>query len=168
MLAPPVDSYGSLPAHGAAEREGHSQISRFLPAESAAPLPQHDRQRTETTSTTCARRASTPRSSPPRRVAPDPARRAQGEYIDAGVVAAFSHVWYTAESTAARSPRPGQRALSGAGGKRGQFLGPTLPPAGNTKPRRRCVCRGSSGLVPAAWQHAAAASVIVETGQVEV
>lgn len=50
----------------------------------------------------------------------------------------FRTFWYTAESPAARSPRPGQRALSGADGKRGQFFGPTLPLAGNIKPWRYC------------------------------
>ena len=79
-LAPPVDSYGPLPVHGAAEREGHSQISLLLPAESAAPLPHHGRQRTETTTTTtCARWAPAPRPTPAARVVPSSPRPTQGE-----------------------------------------------------------------------------------------
>lgn len=83
VLAPPVDSYGPLPVHWAAEREGHSQISRFLPAESAVPpLPHHGRQQTETTTTTCAQRASIPQPPQPDCVVPDPPRLKHGEFID--------------------------------------------------------------------------------------
>lgn len=84
-LAPPVDSYGPLPEHRAAEREGHSQISRFLPAESAVLLPHHGRQQSETattTTTTCAQRASTTHSFQLARGVPDPPRPGRGEYID--------------------------------------------------------------------------------------
>lgn len=84
VLAPPVDSYGPLPVHGAAEREGHSQISRFLPAESAVPLPHHGRQQAETTTTTttCAQRASIPHSFQRASVVSNPPRPRRGEYID--------------------------------------------------------------------------------------
>lgn len=48
-------------------------------------------------------------------------------------------------------------------GEWGQPFGLTLPLPGNIKPRRRCAAFGSS-----IWQQRVEASVIVETGQVEV
>lgn len=85
VLAPPVDSYGLLSAHKAAEREVRergalSQISRFLPAEYTERLRLHGRQRAAATTTTCAVRASIPHTFHIVSVVPDPYRPGRGEY----------------------------------------------------------------------------------------
>lgn len=146
-LAPPVDSYGPLPVHRAAEREGHSQISRFLPAESAALLPHHGRQQSETTTTTttCAQRASTPHSFQLSRGVPHPPRPRRGEYIDTTQV---SSLCFRTCLVHDREPRRSvsQARLVNAVWRRRRMrpvFRPDSPPslAGNIKPGR---CSGGS------------------------
>lgn len=88
-MAPPVDSYGSLSVHKAAEREagGEGGTLRFPDFSQPSPLsgclPLHGRQRAEpTTTTTCAVLASIPHTFPTVSVVPEPRRPRPGEHSD--------------------------------------------------------------------------------------
>lgn len=110
---------------------GHSQISRFLSAESAVAVPHYDRQRADTTT-------SVPQPgvrSRKARVVPKPPRAGRGEYINTSVVAVV--FGRTNGRTAARSPSQA-RLVSVVWRRRGvtPVFRPDLSMAGKIKTRR--------------------------------
>lgn len=128
VWSPPIDSYGLLPVHRAAEREGHS----FLPDESAVPLPYRGRWQSRTT--TCSQRASIPHSFQPTCRVPLSPRLGGGECRDTSHIVVFC----SCLSPDDREPRSVSQArlVNVVCRRRGMrpVFGLTLPLAGNTSP----------------------------------
>lgn len=145
--------------HRAAEREGHSQISRLLPAESAVLLPHHGGRHSKPTQQHA---TGVPQSRIPSRQ-PESSRihlETVSTSTQRSLVAVFSHM-FGGRMKAPPLALPGQASCLAQTENEASFRPGKLPLVGSTKPR-------SFGLVSAqlsARQRRKKASVIVKAGR---